>query len=370
MARILLLYITNFSGHHRASMAVERAVRRLDPAGDVLSVDAFQCFNPVLSRLVDRTYMSMIRTAPEIWDYLYDNPGVAQRSQTIRRWLHRYDWPKLRTLLEEFQPTVVACTQAFPCGVVADYKQASGLSLPLYGILTDFIPHYYWVHGMVDGYMVGSEAARDWLVRAGIAEARIRSTGIPIDPVFADAQDGAPTVRALGLDPRQPTVLVMGGGQGLGPIEQVAKSLDALPQAFQLVVVTGVNAKLRQRLTQAAPASGRRTVVLGHVPFIHELMSVATLIITKPGGLTTAEALAKRLPLIIVDPIPGQETKNTEFLLGRGAAVQAPHWEAVPALVSTLLNDPQRLGALRQAAAELGRPRAALEIAQTLVAHG
>jgi len=371
VTRVLLMYITMFSGHYRASLAVERAVRQLEPRADILTIDAFQYFNPVLARLVDRTYMSVLHTAPGIWGYLYDHPTIARRSRAFQRWLHRYDAPKLREVLDEFQPTVIACTQAFPCGVAADYKQAVGLTTPLYAVLTDFIPHHYWVHPAVDGYLVGSEAARTWLERAGIPRARLHATGIPIDPVFAEASDGAPWRQRLGVDPHEPIVLVMGGGQGLGPIEEVVTALDALPQPFQLVVITGVNAKLYRRLTKAAPQLARRVVVLGHVHVVHELMSLASLIVTKPGGLTTAEALAKRLPMIIVDPIPGQEVKNTQFLLDHEAAVRAQRWDAVPGLVAELLADPKRLAALAAAAGTVGRPRSALDIARVLLSpHG
>lgn len=368
-SRVLLLYITAHSGHARASHAVEQAIHRLDGSSMVRAVDAFERFNPLLSRVVDRLYMMVIRNTPEVWEYLYDNPDVVQRGQGIQRWLHRHNAPKLRRLLDEVHPTVIACTQAFPCGVVAAYKQATGLRTPLYAILTDFIPHQFWLQEGVDAYFVGSEAARQRLAEGGVPADRIRHTGIPIDPVFADSLDGAARRLVLGLDPQQPTVLLMGGGQGLGPIEEVARALDALPQPLQLVVLTGLNTSLRRRLTAVLPQFRRRVVVLGHVSFVHELMSFATLIVTKPGGLTTAEALAKQLPIIIVDPIPGQEVKNTEFLLSRQAAVRAQRWETVPRLVADLLGHPDRLASLRRAAGALGRPRSALDIAQILLQH-
>ncbi len=365
--RVLLMYITMFSGHYRASVAVERAIRQLAPDTELLNLDAAQYFNPILSRLADQLYMRVIRSTPQVWDYMYDNPAVAVRSQPFRQWLHRYNAPKVRELLAEFQPTVVACTQAFPCGIVADYKRRTGSSIPLYAILTDFVPHSYWLYPQVDRYFVGSEAAQAWLEQSGIPRDRIQRTGIPIDPVFAEPTDGAPRLRALGLDPAQPIVLVMGGGQGLGPIEQVTMALAALPEPFQLVVIAGVNAKLQRRLAKLVPNVRRRLVVLGHVQFIHELIGAATLLVTKPGGLTTSEALAKQLPMILVDPIPGQEVKNTQLLLQYQVAIRAQRWDEVPQVVSELLQSPTRLAALRQAAAVVGRPRAALEIAQLLL---
>ena len=367
MARVLLLYITANSGHYRASLAVERAIQRLDPRTPVRCVDAFQHLNPILSRIVDRTYMSVIRHAPGIWDYLYDNPDVVTRARTFEHVIHRYDSPKLGRLFDEFRPTVIACTQAFPCGVAADYKRRTGSTIPLYAILTDLLPHNFWLHDQVDGYFVGSEAAGQWFERAGALPAKIHHTGIPINPVFSDALDGMPRCRALGLDPAQPTVLLMGGGQGLGPMEQVVTALDSLHKPIQIVVITGVNTKLQRRLSARVGTFRRKVVVLGHVPFVHELMSFATLIVSKAGGLTTAEALAKQLPLIIVDPIPGQEVNNTNLLVAHNAAIRAQRLSEVPLLVSELLGRPDRLAALRRAAGQLGRPRAALEIAKILL---
>ena len=367
MARVLLMYITMFSGHYRASVAVERAIRQVAPGADLRNLDAAHYFNPILSRLADQLYMRVIRSTPQVWDYMYDNPAVTVRSQPVRRWLNWSNAPKVRELLAEFQPTAIACTQAFPCGIVADYKARTGSTLPLYAILTDFVPHSYWLHQQVDRYFVGSDVAQAWLEQSGIPRGRIQRTGIPIDPVFAEPIDGAPRLAALGLDPTQPIVLVMGGGQGLGPIEEVTTGLEALPEPFQLVVIAGVNAKLQRRLAKLTPNFRRRVVVLGHIQFIHELMGAATLLVTKPGGLTTSEALAKQLPMILVDPIPGQEVKNTQYLLGAQAAVQAPQWEAVPQLVADLLQHPERLAALRSAAGRLGRPRAALDIAGILL---
>ncbi|MBI4313570.1 MAG: hypothetical protein HY594_02015 [Candidatus Omnitrophica bacterium] len=367
MARVLLMYITEHSGHHRASLALEKALRLSDPNTEVLNIDAFGYFNPILSRIVDSTYMSVIKTKPEVWDYLYDNPEVAQRAQKYQTLLHRHNSPKLTRLLKRFQPTVIACTQAFPCSAVADYKETRDLDVPLYGVLTDFIPHSYWIHPKVSGYMVASDAARKRLIKFEVPPERIHHTGIPIDPVFDKAQSPSRIRQELGLSPDLPVVLVMGGGQGLGPIEEMVRGLDALPDSFHMVVVAGTNEKLKSRLDKRILGYKRRVSILGYVANVYELMSIASLIITKPGGLTTAEALSKGLPMVIVAPIPGQEAKNTEFLLQHHAAVQAAHWDDVPPLVAGLIRNAGSLADLKKSAEKLGRPRAALDIAQKLL---
>ncbi len=369
-ARALIFYITNNSGHHRASMAMERAVHKLAPGSKTLLVDANRYFHPILTRLLDRTYMSVIHKAPEIWEHMYDNTDLARRFRSLGMFVYRHNTPKITRLLDEFRPTVIACTQAFPCGSVADYKERHGLKVPLYGVLTDFMPHHYWLHQhhQVNGYMVGSEEARMYLSERGVPEEKVHVTGIPVDPVFAENGDRAQEVQELkGLDPKVPMVLVMGGGQGLGPIEEVVVGLNRLPQVFQLVVVTGTNAQLKERLTNRSDEFKRQTVVLGHVSFVHQLMDQADLVITKPGGLTVTESLAKKVPLVLVKPIPGQEAKNSRVLVDRHAAVQADHWNDVPSLVGDLLSFPEHLRPLQEATAQLSRPRSALEIAKTLL---
>ncbi len=365
--RILLMYITVRSGHYRAARAIEQAIRSLRPRADILTIDAFQYLNPVLARIVDRMYLSVIEKLPELWDYLYDNPNVVRRSERFRKLLHRYDSPRLQGLLEEWRPDVVACTQAFPCGLVADYFKEHGQATPLYGVLTDFTPHAYWVHERVDGYVVPSEKTALWLKERKIPAQRIHVLGIPIDPLFGDGPDPPLIRRRLQMQAGLPAVLLMGGGQGLGPILEAVEGLDRLRSALQLLVVTGSNESLYHRLIKRAPAMRHPMQVFGHIDFVAELMSVAALIVTKPGGLTASEALAKGLPIIALDPIPGQEVKNGHFLSEEGAAVLVKNPRELPPVVERLLSDPERLKRMAASAQRLGRPGSAMETARLVL---
>ena len=362
--RILLMYITVRSGHFQAARALERGIRLINPRADILTIDAFQYLNPVLARIVDRMYLSVIQKLPELWDYLYDNPKVIERSDRLRRLLHQYDSPRLKALLEEFKPEVVACTQAFPCGLVADYKSENGLNIPLYGIITDFLPHAYWVHSQVDGYIVGSTESRQWLMDRRIDPARISASGIPIDPSFSQEPDRAALRRRLQLVNGFPTILLMGGGQGLGPIVDAVKAIDSVRLPLQLMVVAGTNEKMYHQLITLVPRLRHSIQLFGHVDFIPDLMSVATLLITKPGGLTTSEALAKGLPILVLNPIPGQEVKNAHFLEQAkvGWRVEGP--ENLPQLLERLLNEPHLLREMMDQARALGKPRAAEDAAR------
>lgn len=365
--RILLMYITVRSGHYHAARAMEQGIRMLHPQAEILTIDAFQYLNPVLARIVDQMYLSVIQKLPELWDYLYDNPKVVQRSDRLRRLLHQYDSPRLHGLFEEFQPEVVACTQAFPCGLVADYKKEQGLSLPLYGVITDFQPHAYWVHSQVDGYIVASEESRQWLTTHRVEDFKIHTVGIPIDPKFSQVPQMDIIRRRLQLSNGVPTILLMGGGQGLGPILEAVRLLDTIPRPLQLLVVTGTNEPLYHKLITQVPRMTHPVQVFGHVEFIADLMSVSTLIITKPGGLTTSEALAKGLPLIILNPIPGQEVKNANFLAQAKAACEVHRTQELVSIVQHLLDNPPELERLAANARRLGKPKAALEAARLIL---
>lgn len=365
--KILLMYITVRSGHYQAARAVEQGIRRVRPEAEIFLIDAFAYLNPVLARIVDRMYLSMIQNWPDLWDFLYDNPRIVRRSDRLRWLLHKYDSPRLKGLLEEFGPDAVACTQAFPCGLVADYKQQAGLEIPLYGVITDFLPHAYWLSPQVNGYVVAGEAARTWLADRRVPEDRIHSFGIPINPVFSDRPDAGLIRRRLQISESVPVLLLMGGGQGLGPLLETVKGLDRLPQPLQMIVVAGSNEALYHRLIRLAPRLSHRLQVFGHVDFVSDLMSVADFIITKPGGVTTSEALAKQLPIVALNPIPGQEARNAEVLEAAGAAVIAKGPQAACRIVEEFLAEPGRLDRLRSKARTLGRPDSAVKTGRLIL---
>ncbi len=359
------MHVTTSSGHHHASRAVAQALRRLDPYCQIIRVDAFDYTSRFVKWAIQRSYLSLIKHHPDVWEYLYDNPAIHTRVQHIRTLLHRYHIRKVQRLLETVQPHAIACTQAFPCGMLADYKRQRGLRVPLVGILTDFAPHLYWLHDTVDAYIVPSEEIHERFVTHGIAKERLRTFGIPVEPRFLDPVDRAQTRRQFGLDPESPVILVMGGGGGLGPIGELLRGVDRIDQPCQFVVLTGTNRALLSWF--ARQSFGHRVVVRGYEDAVPQLMDIASMVITKPGGLTTAESLAKRLPMLMISPIPGQEMCNARVLLSQGAAIQLGGPETVGEIVSQLLREPSRLEQLRANAARLAHPESAVQTARLLL---
>ncbi len=361
------MYISEVSGHHNAALAIEKALKTLSPETEVLNINAFKYTNPVSEKVVNHLYMTVIKKAPQIWDYLYDNPEVARKLENIKQKIHKFNSPKFKNLFDDFKPDAVACTQAFPCGMVADYKKTYKSDLPLVAVLTDYIPHAYWIYDTVDYYIVPSEDVGKNLEKKGVSPEKIKPFGIPFDLKFNIPVDKSGIMKKLKLDPGAPVILIMGGGHGLGPIQTIIKSLEKTDKEIQEIIIAGNNARLYKSLKRSIKKCRKNIVLFRYVNNIHELMGISSLIITKPGGITIAESMAKALPMIIIKPIPGQETSNTIYLTQRGAAIKVGKPKNINQVVESLLGNPQKLERLAEAARKIAKPNASLDTAKLLL---
>jgi processive 1,2-diacylglycerol beta-glucosyltransferase len=359
--RVLFMYISPSSGHQHAADAVREALALLEPTWETIGVDAFSYAYPKIGKLIARAYMEVLRRTPALWNYIYDNPDVETATREAREVLNLISAPKMKTLVERYQPEAIVCTQAVPCSVFAAEKRRGALSIPLIAVVTDFAIHGYWVYKEVDLYCVASEETRKQLIRHGIEASRIVVTGIPISPRFLKHFRKEQVRARLGLDPRQRTVLMMGGSQGMGPLQETLEKL--LDHSLQVVVATGLNRELYRSLRKT---HGREPGVriFGYTRRIPMLMEAADLLISKPGGLTSSEAMAKNLPMLITNPIPGQEERNARVLQAQGVANQADTPDEIARRVTELLGSPLRLQKMVEATRAIGRPYASIEIAR------
>lgn len=361
------MYITKVSGHRQATVAIQHSLRQIDPNVEVPSVNGFGYTYPLLEKVINRAYMSVIKRTPKVWDYLYDNPKIVKNSESIKKFLQKTSHAKIGKLYQRYRPDTVICTQAFPCGMIADYKKAHNLDFTLIGVLTDYSPHSFWLNEGIDYYIVPSLDARDRFIQKGVDPDSIKVYGIPIRTKFATQLNKSAIAEELGLDPAIPVVLIMGGGQGLGPIKKVVRSLIKIKFPLQMIVLSGVNKKLTKWLPKKVKKSDKKILFYKYANNVDELMEVATLIVTKPGGMTTSEALAKGLPMVIVNPIPGQEMRNTDFLLKKGIGIRIDKTSDIGEEIELLIKSPERLAAMSEAAYENGNPHAALDIAKLVL---
>lgn len=365
--RIILMYISDVSGHRSAAIAIEKAINIISPQTEILNINAFHYTNPITEKIVNKIYMGIIQKTPQVWDFLYDNPVILKGIKKIKESVNKFNAPKFKELFNKFQPDIVACTQAFPCGMVADLKKHYGPSLKLFAVLTDYVPHSYWIYDEVDYYIVPSEEVKIRLVKKGVTPEKIKSLGIPFDPKFNQDINKNDVLDKLKFKPNLPILLIMGGGHGLGPMKTIIESLEKVKTQLQEIIITGANKKLYDSLKDGIKNYKNRILVFGYVDNVDELMSISDIIITKPGGITTAEALAKKIPMIIVDPIPGQEANNARYLTEKKAAVQINVSAEMHLTVEELLKDPARLAQMRESAGLISKPNSSLDIAKLML---
>jgi len=367
---ILIFYISRDSGHYHAACALERGLLELDGDIRVSKINALEYTNPILEKVLTKAYLGVIKKRPELWGQVYDNSDFMEKIEKARKPFHRRHMIKIKKLFEKHAPDVVFCTQAFPCGLVARYKQESGEQIPLVGILTDNAPHLYWLFDEVDRYVVPYDETAAALKNKGVPAGKIKEYGIPIDPKFRERGDSAGIRKEMGIRPGKPVVLIMGGSQGLGAMEEVVKGvLKDREYGYQLLVVTGSNRRLHRRLKRIVEDSNEsgRVRLMGHVGNIDRLMEAADVIVTKAGGLTTAEALAKGLPMMLVSPIPGHERMNADYLVKKGAAIEIKDPGTIYHKMNELFDAKDVLRGMKEKIRALSRPDSAINIARLAV---
>jgi processive 1,2-diacylglycerol beta-glucosyltransferase len=347
----------------RAAEAVETAAREQDPRAEVRHLDVLSVADPAFREAYSKWYLTLVNRAPALWGYFYeymDRPPK-DRPVPLKRALEHWNTRRLRERVRALAPDTIVCTHFLPAEALALERKRGRLAARLGVVVTDADVHRVWIHAGVDRYFVAREEGAVALGAMDAAASDVEVTGIPIHPCFARPADRGALRRKHGLPADGPVVLLLGGGFGVGPVEDLFARLQAARRPARIVVVAGRNERLQRALRAAA---GPRAVVLGFTTEIDEWMASAELLVTKPGGLTTSEALARGLPMVLVHPIPGQEQRNADALLEAGVAVRANNVEALAWKVDALLAEPQRLEAMRAAARKAARPDAAQKIAR------
>jgi processive 1,2-diacylglycerol beta-glucosyltransferase len=367
--RILIATVTAGGGHLAAAAAVEEAWRTARPGDTLQQIDLLKLFSPLHRKIYSDGYVQLIARAPELWGMVFaksDNPKFLARLKRLQRKIPSGSKQRFARAVTQFRPDAVLCTHYLPLETLTILReQKNGLRPFVASIVTDFEAHALWMEACVDLYCVAAAETRARLIARGASEKNVVVTGIPIAAKFLSKPDPKAVRQQYGLRDDQPVFLVLSGGFGMGPVAEILNELDKVPTPFQTVVVTGRNDELRREL--AVQNRRHPTHVLGFATNMHELMAVADLIITKPGGLTSSEALAMGKPLFILNPIPGQEAANSDFLLERGAAAKVNRVEDLPFRIEQLLGS-KKLAELARAAKKLGRPHAAESVCREVLA--
>ena len=371
--RILVFHVRAGAGHERAARAVERATQQLDPGAEVIVRDALDYGSPFFKAFYASTYNRMVARMPRVWGFVYrrsERTPIEGFRQELRTRLTLWNCRGYMEAVERHNPDAILCTQFLPAEVFAFLRERGRVRVPVACAITDYSIHPIWVYRGIDRYYVAADAVREELADTGVVpEERIEVTGVPIDPRFAITMPASDARRALGLDPdpSRMTILLMGGGFGWGPIEGMLEIVRELPASVQALVIAGRNEQLRKRLMHRSRGHEDRIKVHGFTDQMDLFMAASDLIVGKSGGLTSSEAMARGLPMVIFRPIPGQEERNCDFLQENGAALRTHDLDELHYRLRHLLAAPEHLLEMRARAAAIGRPRSAFEVARSIL---
>lgn len=367
---ILVLSVSAGNGHVRAAEAL------VAQAGDsdIVHIDVMNHVPRLFRFLYTGMYSYLVGNFPHIWGWLYrliERANPSDKIEATRRAFERKQSASLLKKIAEIRPDAIVCTHFLPAELLAHLPLAQQPTCPRWTLITDFDLHRIWIQPGTTGYLVANQEIKFRLCAAGIADNAIFVTGLPVMPVFTALPDRPTLAAELGFDPDRPTVLLMGGGvrvSGAKPIAKIATRVLAIDPKLQLIVLTGRNNFLKEHLTRLCASSATRVYFRAYSDKIERMMACADVIITKSGGLTSAECLTIGLPMIIHAPIPGQEERNADYLMEQGVALKASDPITVEFRVRTLLADRNRLVRMANHARAIAQPDAAINIVQIVAA--
>jgi processive 1,2-diacylglycerol beta-glucosyltransferase len=367
--RVLILSASSGAGHVRAAQALEKAFRE---QGNCESehIDALEHVSKLFQRLYDKAYIRMVGRAPDLMGLLYERTDKPWRHPRERLAMDRLNTQPMIRLLKKIQPDLCVATHFLPTEILAWLIARKKLQARHAIVVTDYDVHALWLCRTVDRYYVAMQESLEYLANIGVPREKLHVTGIPIDPLFEKPVSAADARKKLGLAASEPVLLLSAGGYGVGPLEQLVKDLLAVERPWQIVAIAGKSEPLKKRLdalakgTAKTPRGQPRLVPVGFTTEMDQYMAAADLLIGKAGGLTTSEALARELPMALVEPIPGQEERNADHLLEAGAAIRCNNLPAAAWKIATLVDQPEKLRAMKQAARGMAHPEAARVIAQ------
>ena len=361
-----ILSISTGQGHHATGKAVSDVFKQMQIP--CITIDAYESIDPKLSALVSKGYLLTSAHAKKLSAIAYnmlvkkETPASKYSVSTMTNTYFAWD---LKKEIQRINPDIIVCTHVLSSIIASVMKKRAWTSAICAGVVTDFTVHPLWEEtGNIDYYVIPNELLEFQMMRKGLKPEKLLPLGIPIRPQFTYITEKSQARRRLNLDIDRPTLLLMSGSMGFGGIDVSMDKLDSLPFDFQVMVVCGNNQAMYDKIKNRKYS--KRFDVYGYVDNIDLMMDAADCIITKPGGITSSEALAKGLPMIMVNPIPGHETRNAEFMLNNGIALYATPSFPLEEAVFSLFRQPNRLRDLQQTIRPYAKANAAKDLCEFL----
>jgi len=370
--RVLLISVRAGAGHLRAAKAIEEALRERFPKADVRNIEALEYANAAYRRSFTGGYEKLSRDLPSVWGLIYaqlEKKPVDSKTKKLAQLFDRMNIRPILKVIRDFVPDRIVCTHYLPAEILAARRRKGTLDAWLSVVLTDYDIHTMWIQDGVDHYFVATDEMQYALRAKGVGHAAVSVTGIPVMPAFARTRgtDKNAMRSRLGLRPDLPVVIVATSGFGALPADETLAMLAQAIEGVQFLAVAGRSEELRSQFERVAKSHPGTVIPYGFVENMHELMAAADFMVTKCGGLTSSECLAMGLPMVIANPIPGQEERNADFLLESGVALKANSPAHLVFKVHRLLSDRELLERMKQTALRVARPNGAYDIAEQVM---
>ena len=362
--RFLIIAASIGSGHIKAAEAVADALKAKYPDAEIRTEDFTMWRVSWATAFMKACYLFMLRFIPNLYELMYRFTGGRSGGLSVQSLVSAFTARDIAALIKKHRPAAIICTHPFPAGAASWLKKRRPGEFLYATVITDYSVHQMWIYPNTDCYFVAREEMKTDLIAAGLPAGKVFVTGIPVTSKFLRREDRDAVFGNLGLSPEKKTILLMGGGLGIGGLDAALHALEAMDAPMQLLVVAGKNEKLRLRVERLAETSRHAIRVWGYSPRVCEFMAISDFIITKPGALTISEALSTELPMLLHDPIPGPETENAVYVARQGAAIWVNSEEKLVEAISRLLSAEEELAAMRACAHEIKKPYAARDIAE------
>lgn len=388
--KVLIMSASTGGGHNRAARAIKEELesRTIDNMSiECEIVDSLKLVNNTMDKVISRGYEKSALYTPKAYGsvYRFSETTIASKNEFKTNPLTSLMARKFKHLLNESTPDLIIGTHPFPMIALSTLKKNNNIhSLsrsesfykstkvdipPMISVLTDYTTHSTWIQNEIDYYIVGHEYVKELLVYEGVDSEKVKAFGIPVEKSFLSHRDRETVLTELGLSPEKLTVLLMGGSFGAGNIKETLEDLIAIDRDFQILVITGKNEHLKDKLSKMLDSTihNKNICLLGYTNKMNDILASIDVLISKPGGLTTTEALLNDVPMIVPYFIPGQEEENLDFLTNCGAALRTTKKYSLPVLLKVLIDDPSRLDNLRKNIKSIRKFDSAVNISNLVV---
>ena len=392
--KVLIMSASTGGGHNRAAKAMKDEIEKKCIDSEHITceiIDSLKLINTTMDKIISSGYEKSAKYTPKAWGGVYKltESNLISRNEFKDNPLTSLISRKLKKLIEVKKPDLIIGTHPFPMIALSTLKKHSQLSKnnelstftesfhkyyqnldipPLITVLTDYTTHSAYIQNEIDYYIAGHEYVKELLIEDGIEAEKIKPYGIPVEKSFLTNRSRETVLSELNLDPNKFTVLLMGGSFGAGSIKDTLSELISIDRDFQIIVITGRNKSLKEKLEKNLMSHeqsiDKNICVLGFTDKMNDLLSAVDILVSKPGGLTTTESLLKEVPMIVPYFIPGQEEENLDFLSNCGASLRTSKKYTLSIILKVLIDNPDRIEMTKENIRSIKKLNASQDIAK------